>query len=86
MHKDTIYYLYQSIIYLRKDPDIEMFIAEVASRTSAEIRGGNLNTVRVFPQRLQKLIAGKLPYYELPGVWIVFFLSPASFYKQSYYC
>ena len=35
MHKDTIYYLYQSIIYLRKDPDIEMFVAGAAGDIEA---------------------------------------------------
>ena len=56
-----------------------MFVAGATARTTAEITGVNRNTVRVFFQRLRKLIASKLPCYELSGGWIVFFLSPASF-------
>ena len=62
-----------------KDSDIEIFVAGAAVRMTAEITGVNRNTVRVFFQRLRKLIASKLPCYELSGGWIVFFLSPASF-------
>ena len=34
---------------------------------TAEITGVNRNTVRLFYQRLRKLIASKLPCYELSG-------------------
>ena len=44
-----------------------MFVAGVTARTTAEITGVNRNTVRVFFQRLRKLIASKLPSYELSG-------------------
>ena len=46
---------------------IEMFVAGATARTTAEITGVNRNTVRVFFQRLRKLIASKLPSYELSG-------------------
>jgi transposase len=46
---------------------IEMFVAGVTVRATAEITGVNRNTVRVFFQRLRKLIASKLPSYELAG-------------------
>ena len=46
---------------------IEMFIAGATARTTAEITGVNRNTDRVFFQRLRKLIASKLPSYELSG-------------------
>ena len=59
-----------------KDSDIEIFVAGAAVRTTAEITGVNRNTVRVFFQRLRKLIASKLPCYELSGGWIVFFPQP----------
>ena len=44
-----------------------MFVAGATARTTAEITGVNRNTVRVFFQRLRKLIASKLPSYELSG-------------------
>ncbi len=44
-----------------------MFVARVTARATAEITGVNRNTVRVFFQRLRKLIASKLPSYELSG-------------------
>ncbi|HIN05166.1 MAG TPA: hypothetical protein EYM65_02865 [Dehalococcoidia bacterium] len=44
-----------------------MFVAGVTVRATAEITGVNRNTVRVFFQRLRKLIASKLPSYELAG-------------------
>jgi hypothetical protein len=59
-----------------KDSDIEIFVAGAAVRTTAEITGVNRNTVRVFFQRLRKLIASTLPCYELSGGWIVFFPQP----------
>ena len=62
-----------------EDSDIEMFVAGAAARTTAEITGVNRNTVRVFLQRLRKLIASKLPCYELSGEWIVVLLSHTSF-------
>ena len=46
---------------------IEMFVAGATARTTAEITGVNRNTVRVFFQGLRKLIASKLPSYELSG-------------------
>ena len=46
---------------------IEMFVAGATARTTAEITGVNRNTVRVFFQRLRKLIASKLPSCELSG-------------------
>ena len=46
---------------------IEMFVAGATARTTAEITGVNRNTDRVFFQRLRKLIASKLPSYELSG-------------------
>ena len=45
----------------------EMFVAGATARAAAEITGVNRNTVRVFYQRLRKLIASKLPSYELSG-------------------
>ena len=44
-----------------------MFVAGATARTTAEITGVNRNTVRVFFQRLRKLIASKLPSYVLSG-------------------
>ena len=44
-----------------------MCVAGTTNRTTAEITGVNRNTVRVFFQRLRKLIASKLPSYELSG-------------------
>ena len=44
-----------------------MFVAGATVRTTAEITGVNRNTVRVFFQRLRKLIASKLPIYEFSG-------------------
>ena len=46
---------------------IEMFVAGATGRATAEITGVNRNTVRLFYQRLRKLIASKLPCYELSG-------------------
>ena len=44
-----------------------MFVAGATARVTAEITGVNRNTVRLFYQRLRKLIASKLPCYELSG-------------------
>ncbi len=44
-----------------------MFVAGATARATAEITGVNRNTVRLFYQRLRKLIASKLPCYELSG-------------------
>ena len=44
-----------------------MFVAGATARAMAEITGVNRNTVRLFYQRLRKLIASKLPCYELSG-------------------
>ena len=44
-----------------------MFVAGATARATAEITGVNRNTVQLFYQRLRKLIASKLPCYELSG-------------------
>ncbi len=44
-----------------------MFVAGATIRATAEITGINRNMVRVFFQRLRKLIATQLPSYELSG-------------------
>ena len=44
-----------------------MFVAGATARATAEITAVNRNTVRLFYQRLRKLIASKLPCYELSG-------------------
>ena len=46
---------------------IEHFVAGVTARASAEIVGVQINTATKFFMRLRKLIANKLPNYELDG-------------------
>ena len=62
-------------MYLRKSrlsPDrqsrvIEHFVASTTARAASQIIGVQANTAITFYMRLRKLIAGKLPSYELCG-------------------
>ena len=46
---------------------IDLFVAGATARTAAEIAGVSRNTARTFYHRLRKLIASKLPSYDLSG-------------------
>ena len=61
-------YARRSRLSPRKQMDLlRMFVAGATARATSEIVGVHRNTATSFFMRLRRLIAGKLPSYELSG-------------------